>query len=291
MECQIIKTIKGSITVWGLFAAIVLTGIVAGSGVYMWQRSVAMREKEQFEKEKERLEEMLRQIGKIRTDILLKSVTPDREKELLEKTIEMDRQLKAQQVYRQRSKVRLEELHRTQARFEALLQRIARERIPPLESEKIIADRVRDLISAIKSKDMVRLSTFIHPDKGVRFSPDSVVTEESDPVFTATQIRNILKDKTKYNFGDAVDGPRRLTFEEYFDSVFYDFDFAKAEIDYNSDTAPTGNVIEFYPNAITVRYFYPGDPDKNDWEYLRFIFEKKGSLWYLVGIIHDYWTL
>lgn len=177
---------------------------------------------------------------------------------------------------------------------------LIQERISPSEAEKITAGRAKEVILAIKDKDMVKLSTFIHPGKGIRFSPYSYVDLENDLVFTASRIRNILADKTEYTWG-AYDGsglPIELTFEEYFKRFIYDQDFANAtEIGYNRIIG-RGNTInnnfEVYPGAIIVEYHFPGfDPkyEGMDWKSLRLVFEEKADAWHLVGIIHDEWTI
>jgi len=80
------------------------------------------------------------------------------------------------------------------------LKKSSEERISPLEAQKIIEDETIEVILAIKNKDMDKLSTFINPDKGVRFSPYSHVSIDNDLIFTADQIKNISKDKTKYTW-------------------------------------------------------------------------------------------
>jgi len=170
---------------------------------------------------------------------------------------------------------------------------------PALVPEEVIASRANEVILAIKNRDMETLSTFVHPTRGVRFSPYAFV-QESNLVFMPDQIRGILADRTKYTWG-AYDGtgfPIELTFEEYYEEFIYDQDFANAEeIGYNR-TIRLGNYIdnsmEFYPGAIVVEYHFPGfDPKFQgmDWESLRLVFQEEGQIWYLVGIIHDEWTI
>jgi len=172
--------------------------------------------------------------------------------------------------------------------------------IPSKEAEKIIASRAKDAILAVKHKDMEKLSRFIHPDKGVRFSPCSYVNIKKDLVFSAEKIKYIFKDTAKYVWGD-YDGtgfPIELTFKEYYKQFIYDqaFDNAK-EIVYNKIIGrgnTLNNNFETYPGSIIVEYHFPGfDPkyEGMDWVSLRLAFEEKDGVWYLVGIIHDSWTI
>lgn len=166
-------------------------------------------------------------------------------------------------------------------------------------TKRIILNRAQEVISTIKNKDMEKLSTFIHPDKGVRFSPYSFIDLETDLVFTSTQIKNILTDTTKYNWGyyDGSGADMRLKFSKYFEQFIYDQDFANAkEIGYQRIIGRgnmKNNNFEVYPQAIIVEYHFPGFNPKYegmDWVSLRLVFEKKNNVWYLVGIIHDQWT-
>ncbi|NLE25228.1 MAG: hypothetical protein GX625_07790, partial [Clostridiaceae bacterium] len=78
----------------------------------------------------------------------------------------------------------------------------------------------------------------------------------------------------------------------------YDVDFASAEkIGYN-EILGHGNTLEnsaeVYKDSMVVEYHFPGlDPQYEgmDWRSLRIVFEKHNDTWYLVGIIHDQWTI
>lgn len=166
--------------------------------------------------------------------------------------------------------------------------------------KRIIESRSREVIRAIKNKDMSKLSSYTHPDKGVRFSPYGYVDTEKDRVYTAAQLAGLVSDGTKYIWG-AYDGsgePIELTFEEYYDKFVYDKDFAAAEeVGYNRIIGrgnTLNNIFEVYPKAIVVEYHFSGfDPQYSgmDWRSLRLVFEEKGGAWYLIGIVHDQWTI
>jgi len=72
-------------------------------------------------------------------------------------------------------------------------------KISSVEDEQIISGRSKEVIEAINNQDMIELSNLIHPDMVVRFSPYSYVRLENDLVFSATQIKNVLNDKTTYS--------------------------------------------------------------------------------------------
>lgn len=164
----------------------------------------------------------------------------------------------------------------------------------------IIEGRSREVLTALKNEDMVKLSQAVHPDRGVRFSPYGHVDTKNDLIFTADQIKNIASDTKVYTWGsyDGSGEPIQLTFKDYYSKFVYDEDFLAAkEIGYNKILGKGNTLInssDVYPKSIIVEYHFPGfDPQYEgmDWRSLRLVFEKMGSAWYLVGIIHDQWTI
>jgi hypothetical protein len=172
--------------------------------------------------------------------------------------------------------------------------------IPPAKAKQIIASRAKEVILLLKKKDFAKLSTVIHPDKGVRFSPYAYVIGNEDKVFTARKIKTLTSDKTKYIWG-AYDGSGeliQLAFRDYYKRFVYSRDFAAAkQIGYNRFIGggnTINNAFQAYPKSIIVEYHLTGFEAKYggmDWESLRLVFEEKKGAWYLVGIIHDQWTI
>jgi len=168
------------------------------------------------------------------------------------------------------------------------------------EAKAIISSRTLEVISAMKNNDFLKLSTYVHLQKGVRFSPYSYVSTQGDLVFTADKIRNGATDQTKYVWGtyDGSGFPIEQTFQQYFKSFVYSHDFANAkEVSYNRSIGggnTSNNIFDAYPRSIIVEYHFPGfDPNSEgmDWESLRLVFEESNGTWYLVGVVHDQWTI
>lgn len=166
--------------------------------------------------------------------------------------------------------------------------------------KSIIDHKAKEVLSAIKSKDMDKLSAAVHPTKGVRFSPYSYVNESSDLVFSSKQIKEIESNATEYLWGnyDGSGLPIKLTFSDYYERFLYDADFINAkEVGYNRSIGKgntENNSFQYYKNSIIVEYHFPEiDPQYNgiDWRSLRLVFEKLNDTWYIVGIIHDQWTI
>jgi len=166
--------------------------------------------------------------------------------------------------------------------------------------EMDVATRANEVVAALRDRDMEALAGQVHPSQGVRFSPYGYV-QLSDLVFLPGQVRGLLDDPTVYHWGvyDGSGLPINLTFAEYYAEFVYDLDFANApEVGINRRMGPAGgtldNTVEFYPGAIVVEYHFPGvDPQYAgmDWRSLRLVFREEGGTWYLVGIIHDEWTI
>lgn len=158
--------------------------------------------------------------------------------------------------------------------------------------------QAKKVVAALKNKDMRRLSDFVHPTKGVRFSPYGNLSDE-DLTFKKSQIPTLFLVRRTFVWGnyDGSGEPINLGFPQYFDRFVYDQDFARAprvaydRIIRQGNTAI--NIKETFPSARFVEYHFPGTRKNNnlDWRSLRLIFEKSGGRWYLVGISHDRWTI
>ena len=154
-------------------------------------------------------------------------------------------------------------------------------------------------IQALKDQDMPALAALAHPAQGVRFSPYSYVRPE-DLVFTPESIATLMEDPTVYTWG-AFDGsglPIEMAFPEYDQRFVYSSDFANPDSVSINQRIGSSNTIdnsqEFYPGAVVVEYYRaPQDPQYGgmDWQSLRLVFQPEGDRWYLVGVIHDEWTI
>lgn len=169
------------------------------------------------------------------------------------------------------------------------------------EAERIIAKRANEAFAAIKSGDMKRLAALVHPDLGVRFSPYGHIRPgaDGDVVLTRDQLSAAMSDQTVRLWGyfDGSGEPINLTFADYFKRFVGDRDWTAApQVAYNNIIGQGNtliNIRDVYPHAIYVEAHYPGTEKYGgmDWSSLRLVFEAKGNTWYLVGIVHDQWTI
>ena len=163
-----------------------------------------------------------------------------------------------------------------------------------------ILDISDEVLHMLKDKDMSRLSKLVHPDKGVRFTPYSYVDANVDVEITAAGFSGLMAETRKRVWGsfDGTGDPIDLTFSEYYKKFVYDADFLEApQIIYNQPVQRGNSLVnlkEIYPDAEFVEYHFPGiDPQYNgmDWRSLLLLWEQKDGNWYLVGIIHNQWTI
>jgi hypothetical protein len=172
--------------------------------------------------------------------------------------------------------------------------------IKPEIAEKIIKETSDQLIQAIGSKDAELIAAFVHPVKGVRFTPYTYVSPDIDQVFDQEQMKNFFDDQKVYFWGnyDGTGDEIRLTPSQYYDRFIYSEDFVNAEeVGYNQ-VLSLGNMLEnqfeVYENPIIVEYYFSGfDPKYEgiDWRSLRLVFEEYEDQWKLVGIINNQWTI
>lgn len=163
-----------------------------------------------------------------------------------------------------------------------------------------VSVRARDVLRALQSRDGAALAQMVHPQKGLRFSPYAFVRSEN-LVFQAEVVAGLWQDTTRYTWG-AYDGsglPIEATFAEYSRQFVYSDAFDQADVVSVNKAVGQGNSInnaaEFYPGAVIVEFYLRGKDPKYqgmDWKSLRMVFEQtEDGEWYLVGLIHDQWTI
>jgi hypothetical protein len=169
----------------------------------------------------------------------------------------------------------------------------------PASVQQVVLNKAFEVINALKIMDMVTLSQYVHPQMGLRFSPYETV-KDTDQVFAADKVTGLIDDPTVYLWGhyDGSGEPINLTFADYYSKFVYDEDFANAPQIALNHRLGTGtsidNTFEYYQSSMVVEFYFPGfDPQYAgmDWRSLRLVFMQQGNDWFLVGIIHDQWTI
>jgi hypothetical protein len=172
----------------------------------------------------------------------------------------------------------------------------------PVETESTAVDletAAVHVINALAEKDMTRLANFVHPEMGVRFSPYGFVREEHQ-VFMPNELPALVRSEEVYTWGayDGTGDPIDLIFDDYYQEFVYSSDFANPEQMGVNERIGQGNTInnigEFYPGSSFVEYHFSGFEEQYegmDWESLRLVFVQEDGTWWLVGIVHDEWTI
>jgi len=162
-----------------------------------------------------------------------------------------------------------------------------------------LEETTAQVIQALSEKDLAAVAQFVHPEMGVRFSPYTTMREEHQ-VFMPGELTDLSGSTEIYTWGqyDGTGEPIELTFDEYYDEFVYSADFANPEEMAVNERISQGNTVnniqDFYPESSFVEYHFSGFEEKYggmDWESLRLVFVQEDGTWYLVGIVHDEWTI
>jgi hypothetical protein len=172
--------------------------------------------------------------------------------------------------------------------------------IVPEQAEEIIKEISDTVLKAIAEKDVKTWAAYVHPEKGVRFTPYTYVEKDKDIIFTKDQIESFFDNEKTYLWGyyDGSGDDILLTPSEYYEKFIYTHDFLNAEkIGYNTVLSfgnAMENQFEVYENPIIVEYYFSGFDtgyDGMDWRSLRLVFQEYRGGWYLTGIINNQWTI
>ena len=156
------------------------------------------------------------------------------------------------------------------------------------------------VVRALRQEDYSTVASFVHPDKGVSFTPYSTVNPETDLSFSREQIMGLSQDSAVYTWG-TVDGrgsPIEMTMEEYFARYVFNADYSQAPRIGVDQIVMHGNALEnlvdSYPQGRFVDFCFPQlshTGEGLDWCSLKLVFEPGDSSWFLVGVVHGEWTI
>lgn len=159
----------------------------------------------------------------------------------------------------------------------------------------------REVVEALEARDLGRLAERVHPEEGVIFSPYAYVEPETHVTLTAADLRRVAGGESIERLWGHHDGsgePIRLPFREYFERFVYDAPYlaeGEVAVDRRQGRGNTlDNAARVWPDGRIVEYHVPGtDPryEGMDWRSLRLVFQEEDGRWYLVGIVHDEWTI
>lgn len=153
---------------------------------------------------------------------------------------------------------------------------------------------------ALQAQDYETLARYVHPTRGVTFTPYSTVDLQQDQNFSPQQIRSLEQDTTTYTWGyeDGRGEPIQMTMAEYMKRFVCDADYTRAPYVGVDQIITSGNALEnvsqVYSDCHFVDFCYLSRDPANeglDWCSLKLVFAGEADAWYLVGVVHGEWTI
>lgn len=156
-----------------------------------------------------------------------------------------------------------------------------------------------NIAQIIKDRDYTALAAYIHPERGVLFTPYSTVDFSSNKCFFPDEVKQFDENKTSYVWGvmDGSGNPIEMTVDSYFDRFVFDYDYTQAQAIGVNYIIRSGNSLEnvdsMFHNARFVDLNNPGSKERDylDWSTLRLVFEEYNGQLMLTAIIHCEWTV
>ncbi len=158
------------------------------------------------------------------------------------------------------------------------------------------------ILTLIKNVDYLELGNYFHPVEGVRFSPYGYIDTTTDIIFSQIYFKDLFSNtKPGYYIWGYYDGSGdtiNLPIYKYFEKFVYDADFLHAEKTSLNQCLGGGNsqnnILVIYDGLPFTESYFSGFDKKYggmDWRALRLVFKEYEGKYYLVGIIHDEWTI
>lgn len=169
-----------------------------------------------------------------------------------------------------------------------------------LSKDSVLTSLTKEVLTIFKDKQYTKLDSLIHPEEGVRFSPYATVSAD-DKKFSRGEFNALVtanKNK-KINWGsfDGSGDPISLTAAEYFKRFVYDANFVTPEKFDINNFIETGNSVnnlksKYEGSDFTESHFSGSKKNGGiDWKSVRLVFKEVGGKYYLVGVVHDQWTI
>ena|GEM_PF-1749209 len=160
-------------------------------------------------------------------------------------------------------------------------------------AKRYVAQRARAVVLALKNNDVKALASYVHPGRGVRFSPYGFGVEER--VWWPRQVAALGQNAHTYDWGRAATSgkPLRLTWQEYRRRFIYNGNFAATrEVRLHSLQEQPFNQPELnstYAGGLVVEYHLPGHRTLKwrDARSLWMVWQPSGGVWYLTAVANQ----
>lgn len=168
--------------------------------------------------------------------------------------------------------------------------------------DSILMKMTQNILTSLKNRNYSAFANYIHPVDGIRFSPYAFVDTVNHLRFSRSafiaQVNKADSDMKTWGEFDGTGDPIRMTLNNYMRRFVYDVDFVKPEKSSINEFIGMGNSLNnlqtVYKNSdFTESHFSGFDPKYGgmDWKTLRLVFKERNKRFYLVGIVHDEWTI
>lgn len=156
------------------------------------------------------------------------------------------------------------------------------------------------ILKSLKNKDWATFTNYIHPDKGVYFSPYAFLEPYKAVHLTKTDFVKGVEENQEFVWGeyDGVGGEIIMTITDYTDQFLYNIDFLKKATVYINEFRGSGNSInnlqQVFPDHFFLENYFSGENveyDGMDWQALRVVIETKEGKHYVIALINDRWTI
>lgn len=156
------------------------------------------------------------------------------------------------------------------------------------------------ILEKFEKKQYAALADYFHPLEGIRFSPYGYVDTTQDQRIGRDQFLALLGNRSKRLWGtmDGSGDSIYVNIEGYFKRFVYDVKFLRPEKRSLNKFLGTGNSLnnlsKIYPGLPFTESYFSGFEKKYggmDWRTLRIVFKKHEGKYYVVGVVHDQWTI
>jgi len=159
----------------------------------------------------------------------------------------------------------------------------------------LMLQTAQSILQLIQSRQYKDLVAYVHPEWGLRCSPYAFVDTINDVVLMTEDLENNNHEQHLWGYYDGTGDPIMLNTEAYFNQFVYDRNFIAAPNVSINRILGKGNSVNnlqaAYPECDFIEYYFPGTEDYPDWRALRLVFKQYQGRLYLVGLVHDQWTI
>src|SRR5688572_8161320 len=168
--------------------------------------------------------------------------------------------------------------------------------------DSILLKLTQGILLTLKNKNYSAFANYIHPVSGIRFSPYGYIDTIQHIRFSRQKFMaeagKADQEMIVWGSFDGTGDPIRMTLHNYLQRFVYDVDFLKPERRSVNEFIGSGNSLNnldsVYKDCDFTESHFSGFEKKydgHDWRTLRLVFKERNRRFFLVGIVHDEWTI